>query len=136
MIRRVFFCCSALGGLPIACHAGDAIPQALPPQSTQIMIYFRQPMWSPGAHRTYGLRIDQASAPLTVPNAVGFNPLRRQEIFNFEIGPHADMRVEFGRRLVWDLNRQELALGSLRPGIPILFAPRSTLVADAPRPPP
>jgi hypothetical protein len=122
--------------LSVACQAGDGIPQAAPAQGPQVMIYFRQPLWAPGAHRIYGLRIDQSSAPSSTPNALGSNPLRRREILSFEIGQHADMRVEFARRLFWDVNRQEFGLGSFHSSVAFQLAPRPVVADSAARPHP
>jgi hypothetical protein len=116
--------------LSVASHAGDSFPQAVPARGPQIMIYFRQPLWAPGAHRIYGLRIEQTSAPSTTPSAVGINPLRRREILNFEIGQHADLRVQFARRLCWDVSRQEFGLGAFHPNLPFQLAPRSSVLSE------
>lgn len=129
IVKRLLLCCSAFG-LSIACHAGDGVPPGVPSQGPQIMIYFRQPLWSAGSQRIYGLRIDQTSAPSTTPNAIGINPLRRREILSFEIGGHAGMRVEFARRLVWDVSRQEFGLGTTHPGLAFQLQPRTPVLAN------
>lgn len=117
-------------GLTLACNAAEALPPGVPSQGPQIMIYFRQPLWSPGAHRVYGLRLDQTSTPSSVPTSLGVNPLRRREILNFELGEHSGMRVEFARRLVWDVGRQEFGLGSTHPNLTFQLSPRSAATAD------
>jgi hypothetical protein len=61
---------------------------------------------------------------------VGINPLRRREIFNLELGQHAAVRVEFARRLIWDVNRQEFGLGSVRPSLAFQLPQRTTTAAD------
>jgi hypothetical protein len=135
IIKRLFLCCSPMG-LSMACYAADALPPGVPSQGPQVMIYFRQPLWSPGTHRTYGLRIDQTSMPSAAPTSLGINPLRRREIVNFEIGQHSDMRVEFARRLVWDVNRQELGLGSTQPSLIFHLQPRIAASLDSTHPHP
>jgi hypothetical protein len=134
IVKRLMLCSSL--GFSMACHAGAAIAQAAPPHGPQIMIYFRQPLWSAGSHRIYGLRFEQTSMPSAAPNAVGFNPLRRREILSFEIGRHQDLRVEFARRLIWDVNRQEFGLGSLHPSLAFSLPPRPAILADTVRPRP
>jgi hypothetical protein len=129
-INKLLLLCSTMS-LSMVCHA-DGLPQAVPSQGPQVMIYFRQPLWSPGAHRVYGLRIEQTSAPSTLPIGVGVNPLRRREIFNLELGQHSAMRVEFARRLIWDVNRQEFGLGSIRPNLAFQLSPRTMQPVGSP----
>jgi hypothetical protein len=119
--------------LSMACHAGDAIPSSVPSAGPQIMIYFRQPLWTPGAQRIYGLRIDQTSAPSSSPNAPASGAMRRREIVSLEIGQHADLRVELARRLIWDVGRQEFGLGSIHPSLVFHLQPRAGAPADPAR---
>ena len=127
-LNKLLLLCSPMS-LSMVCHADD-LPQSVPSQGPQVMLYFRQPLWSPGAHRVYGLRIEQSSAPSTLPIGVGVNPLRRREIFNLELGHNSAMRVEFARRLIWDVNRQEFGLGSIRPNLAFQLSAKTALPAD------
>jgi hypothetical protein len=74
-------------------------------RSPQITLYFSQTLWSPRtSFRVYGLRIEEVRA---LPNGPGRTPaaagsMRRSELFDLQIVPHSDIRIEFARRLVWD----------------------------------
>lgn len=107
--RLALYCC--LPWISLSCHAGDISMSAPPQHGKQIMIYFRQALGGRDAVRVYGLRLEQASMPSSSP-AVSVANLRRRELINLEIAPHADFRLEFGRRLIWDVGRHEFGWGS------------------------
>jgi hypothetical protein len=77
------------------------------------MIYFRQ--FFGGAHplRVYGLRLEQASLPPTSPAASLASLTRRRELVSLEFAPHTDTRLQFGRRVIWDVGRHEFAVGAM-----------------------
>jgi hypothetical protein len=89
-----------------AARAGTIVGMDAPTsRSPQITLYFSQTLWSPGtSFRVYGLRIEEVRA---LPNGPGRTPaaagsMRRSELFDLQIVPHSDIRMEFARRLVWD----------------------------------
>ena len=111
IIKRLLLYGSA--GIPLACQAADNMMLGPPPAGKQIMVYVRQTLGGHGALRVYGLRLEQASIPSTSPAASITSLTRRRELLNFEYAPHADMRLAFGRRLIWDVGRHEFGLGSV-----------------------
>jgi hypothetical protein len=89
-----------------AARAGTIVGMDAPTsRSPQITLYFSQTLWSRGtSFRVYGLRIEEVRA---LPNGPGRAPaaagsMRRSELFDLQIVPHSDIRIEFARRLVWD----------------------------------
>jgi hypothetical protein len=65
-----------------------------------------QPLWSPGkSFRVYGLRIEELRAQPTSRQSGVAGSMRRSELLDLQIGPHSDLRVEFGRRVIWDFTR-------------------------------
>jgi hypothetical protein len=50
----------------------------------------------------YGLRIEEVRAQPTSPQSGVAGSFRRSELFDLQIVPHSDIRIEFGRRLIWD----------------------------------
>jgi len=96
----------------LACRAADTGVQSVPTQAPQVMLYFHQPIGGHGAPRVYGLRIDQTSVPPSTAVVALANPFRRREILDLEFAPHSDLRVAFGRRLIWDLGTHEFGLYS------------------------
>ena len=109
-IKRLLLFCGPVS-ICLACHAGENL-SGPPPHGKQIMVYFRQSIGGHGAGRVYGLRLEQASMPSASPSATIASLTRRRELINFEFAPHADIRLQFGRRLTWDVGRHEFGLGS------------------------
>jgi hypothetical protein len=120
ILKHLLLCGFPLG-LSMACHAD--VPPGVPSPGPQVMIYFRQPLGCAGAHRIYGLRLDQGSGFSSSPGAqVG--PPRRRELLSFEIGYAADMRVQFAKRLVWDVNRKEFGWNGTHPTLAFRMPPK------------
>jgi hypothetical protein len=91
-------------------------------RSPQITLYFSQTLWSPGtSFRVYGLRIEEvrarANGPGRAPADAG--SMRRSELFDLQIVPHSDIRIEFARRLVWDSTHGAFGLRSSPSGFAI-----------------
>jgi hypothetical protein len=88
-------------------YANDSITAAPGPQGTEIMLYFRQPFWAPGAKRVYGLRIDQTSLSGGMPGSTNVALIGRRELFNLQVGGYQGMRLEFAQRVTWDFGRRQ-----------------------------
>lgn len=87
--------------------AGNMVGMAPTSRSPQIMLYVSQTLWSPGtSFRVYGLRIEEVRALPMSPQPGVAGSLRRSELFDLQIVPHSDIRIEFGRRLIWDFTRE------------------------------
>jgi hypothetical protein len=123
--QQMILCCVPLG-CSLACHAGDAVSN-VPSQGPRIMLYVHQPLWFHGAPRTYGLRLEQTTAPSSSPAAAGVGTLQRREILNLEFGPHTETRLELGRKLTWDVGRREFGLSPLHPNIMIHLPSQTAL---------
>ncbi len=100
----------------VAGEPGGAIAVA-PAHGPVLMLYFRQPIGSRGATPIYGLRLDRSSAlagnefaPLATPSASGRRSLIDVQLSNVHLQRPADLRVEFGQRLAWDVRRKEFSL--------------------------
>lgn len=91
----------------VACLAGDPISAVPSAQGPRIMLYFNQPIGPVGAARVVGLRIDQASTSPAPPVTAAVAPLGRRELVNLQIGAHANVRIDFARRLSWDFGRKQ-----------------------------
>jgi hypothetical protein len=90
-----------------AAGAGDIVGMAPTSRSPQIMFYVSQTLWSPGTSlRVYGLRIEEVRSLPTSPQSAVAGSLRRSELFDLQIVPHSDIRIEFGRRLIWDFTHE------------------------------
>jgi len=86
-----------------AAYAGNIVGMAPTSRSPQIMLYVSQTLWSPGSSfRVYGLRIEEVRAQPTSRQSGAAGSFRRSELFDLQIVPHSDIRMEFGRRLIWD----------------------------------
>ena len=91
---------------------GAAPPPGYAPaeRETQLMLYVSMPFGSQHAVRSYGLRIDQASAPPVLPNSIPMGPLHRRELVNLMVTPQLRTQIAFGGRLTWDLRGRRLSL--------------------------
>jgi hypothetical protein len=89
-----------------AACAGDVVSMAPASRGPQIMLYVSQPLWSRGssAPRLYGLRIGQLRMPSTTSQLTAIAPVQR-ELIDLQIVPHSEMRIDFGRRLIWNITR-------------------------------
>jgi hypothetical protein len=110
-LKRLLWC--SMAAFAAACPAAEVPGPSAPTQTRQVMIYFRQALGQRGASRVYGVRLEQATLPSSSPSAPLVSSVRRRELINLEIAPHADLHLAFGRRLIWDISRQQFAIGAL-----------------------
>jgi hypothetical protein len=104
--------------------AGNAVSAAPVSCGPQLMLYVTVPLSSHGSSSLprYGLRIGEFRKRPTTPQLLAVAPVQR-ELVDLQIVPHSDVRVEFGRRLVWDIQRgafgRQSNLATLAIGVPI-----------------
>jgi len=90
-----------------AACAGYVVGMVPTSRSPQIMLYMSQTLWSRGtSFRVYGLRIEEVRAQPTSGQSGVAGSLRRRELFDLQMVPHSDIRMEFGGRLIWDFTRE------------------------------
>ncbi|HEX4377507.1 MAG TPA: hypothetical protein VHZ99_10200 [Steroidobacteraceae bacterium] len=118
MFRRFALTGLLVGGCAsiIAGEPGGAVPSAHGPM---LMLYISRPIGGRGSTPIYGLRLDQSSglagnefAPLAMQSTSRRRPLIDVQLSNVQLQRPADLRVEFGRRLTWDVRRREFSLPS------------------------
>lgn len=87
--------------------AGNVVSVAPASHSPQIMLYVSQPLWSRGdsSLRLYGLWIGKLLTPPTTPQLAAIAPFQRSGLIDLQILAHSDVRLEFGRRLIWNITR-------------------------------
>jgi hypothetical protein len=117
-----------LGGASIALiEAGgvsNVVSSARVSCGPQLMVYMTLPLWSRGSSSlpVYGLRVGEFRKRPTTPQLVAVAPVQR-ELLDLQIAARSDVRIEFGRRLVWDIQRgafgPQSALATLAIGVPI-----------------
>jgi len=135
MLKRLTLVSVLLPWAP-ACLAGDpnsGVPSA---QGPQIMFYFKQPIGAAGSSRTYGLRIDQSSMPMPLPGVAAQGSLNHREIVNLQINAHANVRIDFARRLSWDFGRRQFNLSGDQPDMALRLPSRALGNSGAARPGP
>ena len=89
---------SAALATPTACLAGP-----------QVMLYVTIPVDMHNiSARTFGLRLDRASAPPSVLITNPASPLNRRPLLDLQLGSDAGLRLEIDRRVAWDFGRQQL----------------------------
>jgi len=111
-------------------------------RSPQLMLYVSKALGSGGSiPLVYGLRLEEArsAAPLT-QGSLPAGPIRTQ-LLNLQMEAHADMQVEFGSRVSWDIARGTIGptsttsafvirLPITRPLLPTVIRPRpSNMIA-------
>jgi hypothetical protein len=92
--------------LATACCAGESAGFIPTTQGPQFMLYVAKPLGTRGAPKSYGLRIDQASALPPPTGAYQLRSVHRRELVDVKFGPQIRPQVEFGRRLTWELGAQ------------------------------
>jgi hypothetical protein len=88
------------------CHAGESAGFIPTTQGPQLLLYIAKPLGTRGAAKTYGLRIEQASALTPPTGAYQLSAVRRRELVDLRFGPRTRPTIEFGRRLTWDIGSQ------------------------------
>lgn len=131
--------CGSLVGLAQACPADgmSVVPSAHGPL---IMLYVRVPLGARGAARVYGLRVDQQGG--TPPQAGAMvDPITsampgQRSIVDLQMTRASDVRVEFGRRLTWNVARREFGLSANQPSMAVRLsapvAPTPTVARSLP----
>jgi len=103
----------------LVCPAADGLQPAPTAHGPLVMLYIKQPLGARGASRVYGLRLEhQASAPTQPAALPGAMPSQR-EIVDLQIRRYSDVRVEFGRRVTWNIGRHEFGLSANQPSMAI-----------------
>jgi hypothetical protein len=109
--------------------AAEPAGAVAPAHGPMLMLYVSQPLLS-GASRVYGLRLDQVaqvSQAVSSPSAVnGFYAASPQRsLVDLQIRHRADVRVEFGARLTWNVRSREFEFPNAAPPKPINFMARA-----------
>lgn len=107
------------------------------------MLYFSRPIGGgagPSLHPTFGLKLAQVRLMPSSGDPQATNePMQHRELINWQLGARsfmhlADMRLQFGRRLTWDVSRGSFGRPS-QPSIAIApMALRASLASAPPRP--
>ena len=86
--------------------AGNVVGAAPTSRSPQVMLYVSLPLGSRGSSSQplYGLRIGELRTPRTTPQLTAIAPIQR-ELIDLQILAHSDVRIEFGKRLIWNITR-------------------------------
>ncbi len=119
----------ALIGAPLLatglCHAVEPGPVTGSP-GTEVMLYVSQPIGPSGVSRHYGLRIDKHTTPVAASTATSSAAelAGRREIVNLSLAQHQNLRIDFGRRVSWDISRHELHLPTDLPSLKPEFRSR------------
>jgi hypothetical protein len=130
---RILLSAASVAASAVAC-AGNFVGMAPTSRAPQIMLYVSQPLWSPGkSFRVYGLRIEEVWGlpPSLQPAAAG--SLRRSVLVDLQIVPHSDLRIEFGKRLIWDFTHAAFGPQSSSSSLAIGLTIHSTRFPDPTR---
>lgn len=107
----------------LVCPAADGLQTAPTAHGPLVMLYIRQPLGAHGASRVYGLRLEhQASVPTqpaALPGTMAGTLPGQREIVDLQIRHYSDVRVEFGRRVTWNIGRHEFGLSANQPSMAI-----------------
>ena len=117
-----------------AACAGNFVGMAPTSSAPQIMLYVSQPLWFPGkSSRVYGLRIEEVRGlpPSLQPAVAG--SLRRSVLVDLQMVPHSDIRIEFGRRFIWDFTHAAFGPQSSSSNLAIGLTIHSTRFPDPAR---
>jgi hypothetical protein len=94
------------------------------------MLYAAWPLGTRSANRVYGLRIERWQAP--DPTQPGYpNALARSALFDLQVRTRSDIRIEFARRLTWDLSRQQIGAPPTESSFALRLPLRRSAQADS-----
>lgn len=137
-MQQLLLCNALLLRIELA-PAADQLTSVPGAHGPLMMLYLRQPLGVAGASRVYGLRLQQQSQPQLQPGSLaGAMPAalpRQHDIVDLQIRRYADVRVEFGQRMTWNLGRREFGLSASQSSMAIRLpgpAPATPMVARAP----
>ncbi|MFI4868010.1 MAG: hypothetical protein ACHQDD_01495 [Steroidobacterales bacterium] len=117
----------------LACPAADGLTSVPSAHGPLMMLYIRQPLGA-GAARIYGLRLDQMSSTPTLAATGPGGVAGSRDILDLQFRNVADVRVEFGRRVTWNVGRREFGpSGNPPPGMAIPLTARALSNAVAAR---
>ena len=128
----------------LVCPAADGLETVPAAHGPLMMLYLKQPLGARGATRIWGLRLEQAAASPTQPAALmGAMPgtstsaiPNQREIVDLQIRRSADVRLEFGRRVTWNIGRREFGLTANQPNmalrLPLQPAPANIIARSLP----
>ena len=119
------------------CPAADGLQSVPAAHGPLMMLYLRQPLGVRGATRIWGLRLEQATpaptqaAALTgsMPGALPAAMPSQRALVDLQIRRSSDVRLEFGRRVTWNIARREFGLTANQPNM-ALRLPLQTAPAD------
>jgi hypothetical protein len=123
-----------------AACAGNVVSAAPVSCGPQLMLYVTLPLSSRGSSSLprYGLRIGEFRKRPTTAQLVGVAAVQR-ELVDLQIVAASDVRVEFGRRVVWDIPRgafgPQSSLATSAIGVPIKGIRLADPVNQQPRQP-
>jgi hypothetical protein len=125
----------SLMGCTASLLAGEPLGAVSPAHGPMLMLYVSRPL---GARTSsiYGLRLDQNSTASTTTHPTGsYDPsaqrplidlqLRNLQLRNLQLTRPADLRVEFGQRVSWDLQRRVFELSGNHAPKPMEFVAQS-----------
>jgi hypothetical protein len=110
---------------PVVCPAADGLETVPAAHGPLMMIYLKQPLGARGATRIWGLRLEQA-APTPTQSAVLMGAMpgastsaipNQRDIVDLQIRRNSDVRIEFGRRVTWNIGRREFGLTANQPNM-------------------
>jgi hypothetical protein len=90
--------------------AGEPVGNAPLLRGPQLMMYFQLPVGhSSQPLALYGLRIEQSRLQSALSTTTPAQTPYHQQLLDLQLRPHADMQLEFGRRLSWDVGRESFS---------------------------
>jgi hypothetical protein len=101
-MKRLTLLCASLLATPV-CFAADVIGAAPSAQGRQVVLYVQKSLGVQNATPTWGLRLDEMSALPGMTEAASAT-VHRRELVNFAMTPLERARVDFGKRMRWDLH--------------------------------
>jgi hypothetical protein len=118
--------------LAVLLSCGDqayaAEPGAVTPaHGPMLMLYISQPIGSTSASRVYGLRLHQVTQPVSAQGAQTslYAASPQRSLIDLQVRRRTDVRLAFGERLTWDMERHEFMLPQNRNTKPLDFVASS-----------
>ena len=135
---------SGLLSWTLVCRAADGLETVPAAHGPLMMLYLRQPLGTRGATRIWGLRLEQAAAAPTqlavltgsMPGALPAAMPNQRDLVDLQFRRSSDIRLEFGRRVTWNIGRREFGLTANQPSMalrmPLQPAPADIVARSLP----
>jgi hypothetical protein len=117
IMRRLLLLGALLPMMSPALAGGPPLSAVAPAHGPMLMMYVSQPLWGRGASRVYGLRLQQIALQPFVQSGTFSAIAPPRALIDLQWRRQAEVRVQFGTHVTWDMRRGEFELSGYQHGM-------------------